>query len=173
MNPPRAGSDSSPALLIARRLFEAGDAAGAAEMAREVATRAGGAPEALTLWGIAAAESGDPAGAIAPLRRASAKSDPSSPRGALIRVELGRALIGLGRWREGLASLDQVDPGALAQPRLARRLGQGYLGAGRIARALPHLRHAVQSFAGEAEAHADLAWALAGMGRTELGAPRL
>ncbi len=166
------GSSGTPSirasrLLTARRRFEAGDLAGAADLARQAASGAGRAPEALMLWGVAAAEAGDYAQAIAPLRKAAAQSSPQSAPGALARVQLGRALVALGRWREGLATLDGVDARALPDQRLRLRLGQGYLGAGQVERALPHLREAAQALASDPEARVDLAFALASLGAAD------
>lgn len=158
---------SSSGLMAARRRFEAGDPRAAAAMARRIAADPGSPPEAVVLWGVAAAEAGDFVDAIKPLQAAMAALGDQPNKRAMLDIQLSRSLVALGRWREGLATLAAVEARPPFDPHLRHRLGLGLAGAGRLDRAIPHLSFAAHQRPTDAAMSCDLAWVFAGMGRVD------
>ena len=153
-------------LLAARRRFEAGDARVAAAMARRLAVQPGAPSEAIALWGVAAAEAGDYAQAIEALGGAE-RNRARDAQSAVLDIQLGRSLIALGRWREGLETLVEAERQPPIDPLLRRCLGLALAGAGRFERALPHLWFGAERRPADATCQADLAWVFAVLGRVD------
>ena len=136
-------------------------------MARRIAAEPGSPPEAMVLWGVAAAEAGDFVNAIKPLQAAAAALRDEPDKRAVLDIQLGRSLVALGRWREGLATLAAAQARPPHDPHLRHRLGLGLAGAGRLDRAIPHLSFAAHQRPADALMSCDLAWVFAGVARID------
>ncbi len=154
-------------LTAARRRFEAGDPRAAAAMARRVASSPGSPIEAVVLWGVAAAEAGDFIEAILPLETAAAHPWDQPDKRVMLDIQLGRSLIALGRWREGLETLARAETQPPSDTHLRHRLGLALTAAGRLDRAIPHLSFAAYQRPADGGMRADLAWVSAGVGRVD------
>ena len=136
-------------------------------MARRIAADPGSPIEAIILWGVAASEAGDVLEAIEPLQTAITMLRDQPDKRVLLDVQLGRSLIALGRWREGLERLAPAETRPPSDPHLRHRLGLGLMAAGRLDRAIPHLDFAADRRRSDAGMRTDLAWALAAVGRAD------
>ena len=136
-------------------------------MARRLAADPESPLEATVLWGVAAAEAGDFVEAIKPLQAAAAALTDQPDQRAVLDIQLGRSLVALGRWREGLATLAATESRPPSDPHLRHRLGLGLAGAGRLDRAIPHLSFAAHQRPADADMSCDLAWVFAGVARID------
>jgi tetratricopeptide (TPR) repeat protein len=136
-------------------------------MARRLAAQPNAPTEAIALWGVAAAEAGDFAEAIEALGRAEPGRAREAAQRSVLDIQLGRSLIALGRWREGLEVLADAERQPPTDPPLRHRLGLALAGAGRFERALPHLWFAAERRPADAACQADLAWVFAVLGRVD------
>ncbi|HEY5072213.1 MAG TPA: sulfotransferase [Caulobacteraceae bacterium] len=165
MSFPPAPNSAVQDLLAARRHFQQGELALAATAARRAALADPSNREAHGIWGIAAVETGDYAGAIDPLRIAAHHATAGSPRWALFNSQLALALWNIGYWRQGLERLEPVEQLASPDPMVRNRIGIALVGMNLAERGLPHLEFAAAASPKMVDLLCDLGWALMSLGR--------
>jgi len=158
---------SSRRLAEARVHAQAGRLPQALEAARAAVDADPDNLDALSIWGVAAAELGRFAEALQPLTRAADNMPPGSVGWVNLTSQLARVLSNVGFWAEAVrraeaaAALDPPDPPA------RQRLGAALARVGLTERGLPHLQWAAEARPDLPEAQLELGVAYLTLGRLE------
>jgi tetratricopeptide (TPR) repeat protein len=153
-------------LAEARRLVQAQQLSEALEAARQAADADPDNGEAFAYWGVAAAELGRFAEAIAPLQTAAARMLRGTIGWANLTSQLARAYSNVGFWSQAYAAAAALETPPPPDAMIRQRLGAAFARIGLIERGLPHLEWAAAAAPDRAEMHFELALAYLSLGRS-------